>query len=372
MNTILNVTRSSMPGFDEYCDEIRELWDTRWLTNMGTKHQQLQDALEQRLACGHVTLFVNGHSALEAMLSAFQFPRGSEVITTPYTFASTTHAIVRCGLVPVFCDIDPVTCCMDPAKIEPLITDKTVAILPVHVYGIFCDTDAIQSVADRHGLKVLYDAAHAFGVTRQGRSAACFGDVTMFSFHATKVFHSVEGGALCYRDDSLTTRFNDWKNFGIRGPESVACTGGNAKMNELQAAMGICNLRHLDEEIAKRRQAFDRYYARLCGVPGLRLKQPQEGVESNYAYFPVFFEDARVSRDRIAERLLENGIYARKYFYPLTNSYPCYRDLPTARPELTPVAKRISESVLTLPLFADLLPEEVDLVCTAVLKSLAE
>lgn len=363
----INVTRSSMPSFEEYINEIRELWDSHWLTNMGTKHKQLQASLEEWLSCPHVTLYTNGHLALESVLAAMDFPKDGEVITTPFTFASTTHAIVRNGLTPVFCDINERDYTMDAAKIEPLITDKTVAIVPVHVYGNICDVDAIEQIADRHGLKVIYDAAHAFGVKYRGVSSANFGDASMFSFHATKVFNTVEGGAVCFRDDRLVTVMNDLKNFGIHGPESVTYVGGNAKMNELQAAMGICNLRHVEDEIAKRKAVVERYRERLSGVDGIRLCTPQPDVQSNYAYFPVVFDGYRMSRDEVAQRLAQREIFARKYFYPLTNSFECYRDLPTAGEEKTPIASHIAERILCLPLYADLAIEDVDRICDLIL-----
>lgn len=363
----INVTRSSMPDFEEYCREISDLWESRWLTNMGIKHRQLQSALEQYLDVPHVTLYTNGHLALEAVIAAMGFPQGAEVITTPFTFASTTHAIVRCGLVPVFCDINPKDYTMDPALIESLITEKTAAIMPVHVYGNLCDTDAIESIARKHHLKVIYDAAHAFGVVRNGVSAANFGDASMFSFHATKVFNTIEGGAVTFHDDALLQPLDDMKNFGIRGKESVVAAGGNAKMNEFQAAMGLCNLRHVEAEIAKRKAAAERYRERLGGIPGIRLCAEQEGVKSNYAYMPVVFDGYRLTRDEVYELLAQQGIVARKYFYPLTNDFDCYRDLPTGGAEKTPVAKHIADRVLTLPLYADLAIEDVDLICDVIL-----
>lgn len=362
----INVTRSSMPGFEEYCEEIRDLWDSHWLTNSGAKHKALQAALEDRLGVRHVTLFVNGHLALENILAAMDFPKGSEVITTPFTFASTTHAIARCGLVPVFCDVNETDYTIDVGKIESLITEKTVAILPVHVYGNLCDVDAIAAIAEKHGLKVIYDAAHAFGVSYRGVSAACFGDASMFSFHATKVFNTIEGGAVCYGDDGLVETLDVNKNFGLCGEEGRT-VGGNAKMNEFQAAMGLCNLRHLDGEIAKRRAAVERYRERLSGVTGIRLCAPQKDVTSNYAYFPVVFDGFGATRDEIFDRLKEHDIIARKYFYPLTNSFACYRDYPTAGVEKTPVAAHIAERVLTLPLYADLSVEDVDRICDIIL-----
>ena len=364
----INVTRSSMPSYEEYCEEIKELWDSRWLTNMGVKHQQLQAKLEEYLDVPHVTLFTNGHIALETVIEAMGFPKGAEVITTPFTFASTTHAIVRNGLVPVFCDINAEDYTMDVTKIEELITPKTVAIVPVHVYGNLCDVHEIKRIADRYGLKVIYDAAHAFGVTLNGVNAANFGDASMFSFHATKVFNTIEGGAVTFGDDTLVSMLNDLKNFGIRGAESVVYVGGNAKMSEFQAAMGICNLRHVDKEIRKRGLAVERYRQRLSGVDGIRLCAPQEGVKTNYAYFPVVFDGYRHTRDQVYEKLKQAGITARKYFYPLSNDYACYKDLPTAGAERTPVAKHIADHVLTLPLYADLEPDVVDLICDLILK----
>ena len=362
------VTRSSMPTFEEYCEEIKELWDSHWLTNMGTKHKQLCSELERLLDVPHVTLYTNGHLALENVIAAMNLPKGGEVITTPFTFASTTHAIVRNGLVPVFCDVNDQDYTMDVNRIESLITDKTVAIVPVHVYGNLCDVEAIDRIAKKYGLKVIYDAAHAFAVKYKGVSVANFGDASMFSFHATKVFNTIEGGAVCCKQDSLVQLLNDMKNFGFHGPEEVAYIGGNAKMNEFQAAMGICNLRHLDEEIAKRKILVERYRERLSGVEGIKLSAVQEGVESNYAYFPVVFDGYKYTRNEVFEKLQEQGIIARKYFFPLTNSFECYRNYPTAGVEKTPVAQHLALRVLTLPLYADLSLIDVDRICEVILK----
>ena len=367
MSTI-NVTRSSLPPFEEFCDEIRQMWDSRWLTNMGAKHKQLQAQLESYFGTPHVTLYTNGHLALENAIAAMGLPAGGEVITTPFTFVSTTHAIVRNGLTPVFCDINDRDYTMDVTCLESLISEKTVAILPVHVYGNLCDTDAIAAIAQKHGLKVIYDAAHAFGVTKNGVSAANFGDVSMFSFHATKVYHTIEGGCVCYREDSLEQVLNDMKNFGIRGSEACEYIGGNAKMNEFQAAMGICNLRHIHDQIQKRKAVAERYRVRLSGVPGIILCPAQPGVVSNYAYFPVVFDGWKYTRDQIHEKLKQQDIVARKYFYPLTSDFGCYRDLPAAGGHKTPVAKRIAERVLTLPLYPDLSMEDVDRICDIILK----
>ena len=364
----INVTRSSMPGFEEYCEEIKELWDSRWLTNMGVKHQQLQAKLEEYLDVAHVTLFTNGHIALETVIEAMDFPKGGEVITTPFTFASTTHAIARNGLVPVFCDVNPVDYTMDAAKIEALITEKTCAIVPVHVYGNMCDDDAITAIARKHGLKVIYDAAHAFGASYKGRSAGALGDASMFSFHATKVFNTIEGGAVSFHDDALVAKLNDWKNFGQHTPEDVIYAAGNGKMSEFQAAMGLCNLRHLEGEIAKRGAAVKRYRERLSNVEGIYLCPEQQDVVSNYAYFPVVFDGYKYDRDQMFEKLKEEEIVARKYFYPLTNGFACYQDLPTAGEDKTPVAKHIAYRILTLPLYADLSVEEVDRICDIILR----
>jgi len=363
MNQPINVTRSSMPSFEEYCEEIKELWDTHWLTNMGTKHKQLQAQLEDYLDIPHVALYTNGHLALENIIAAMELPAGGEVITTPFTFVSTTHAIVRNGLVPVFCDIDPTDYTMDVSKLEALITDKTVAIVPVHVYGNLCRVDEIDAIAKKHGLKVIYDAAHAFGVRYKGVGVANFGDASMFSFHATKVYNTIEGGAVCFSDDKLVQVLNDMKNFGIRGPEACAYIGGNAKMSEFQAAMGICNLRHLDDEIQKRKAVVTQYRERLSGIPGIILCPDQPEVTPNYAYFPVVFDGYKYTRDQVFAKLKEQNIVARKYFYPLTNDLECYASLPTAGASKTPVAQHIADRVLTLPLYADLTPADVDRIC---------
>ena len=365
--SLINVTRSSMPSFEEYCEEIKDLWESHWLTNMGAKHKRLQADLEAYLETPHIALYTNGHLALENVIAAFDFKEGSEVITTPFTFASTTHAIVRNGLVPVFCDINDKDYTMDVTKIEALITDKTCAIVPVHVYGNICDVEAIDAIAKKYNLKVIYDAAHAFGAKKNGVGTANMGDASMFSFHATKVFNTIEGGAVTFKDDNLVQLLNDLKNFGIRGAEEVAFVGGNAKMNEFQAAMGICNLRHIDEEIAKRKTVVEHYKSRLSGVDGIILCENQEGVTSNYAYFPVVFDGYKYTRDELFAMLRENDIVARKYFYPLVNEYTCYKDLETADVDTTPVAKHIADRVLTLPLYADLAIEDIDRICNIIL-----
>ena len=262
-NKIL-VTRSSMPEIDEYMNEITSMWDSHWLTNMGPKHKELQDDLCEYLGVENIDLLTNGHMALELTLQALNLQ--GEVITTPFTFASTTHAIVRNGLTPVFCDIDPETYCMDARKIEKLITDRTCAIMPVHVYGNVCNIEEIERIAHKYELKVIYDAAHTFGETYKGKGIGSFGDASCISFHATKVFNSIEGGAVCFKDKQLGQKLYELKNFGIHGPEEIPAVGANAKMNEFCAAMGLCNLRHVDDEIIKRKAVVERYRERLSGV----------------------------------------------------------------------------------------------------------
>lgn len=367
MSNIL-VTRSSMPSYEEYCEEIKDLWESHWLTNMGVKHNKLQKELESYLDAPRCILYTNGHLALENVIAALNLPKGGEVITTPFTFASTTHAIVRNGLVPVFCDIKEDDYTIDAKKMEELITDNTVAIVPVHVYGNICDVDEIDRIANKYGLKVIYDAAHAFAVKYKGISSANFGDAAMFSFHATKVFNTIEGGCVCFKNDAWVKTLNNMKNFGITGPESVEYVGGNAKMNEFQAAMGLCNLKHLDAEIAKRKAVVERYRERLSGIKGIKLSVIQDDVESNYAYFPVVFDAYKYTRNEVLELLAEQRIGARKYFYPLTNSFECYRNYPTAGTEKTPIAQHISLRVLTLPLYADLSLEDVDRICDIILE----
>lgn len=360
------VTRSSMPELEEYIKEIEPMWDSHWLTNMGPKHQEFQEKLCRYLGVDHIDLFTNGHMALELILQAMNLQ--GEVITTPFTFASTTHAIVRNGLTPVFCDIDPETYCMDASKIEELITDQTCAIMPVHVYGNLCNIEEISRIAHKYELKVIYDAAHSFGVRYNGKSTGAFGDASCFSFHATKVFNSIEGGAVCYKDKQIGEKLYELKNFGIHGPEEVPAVGANAKMNEFCAAMGICNLRHVDDEIEKRHKIVEHYRERLSNVDGILLGKDQAKVKSNYAYFPVVFEEKQFgsSRVEVFEKLEKNGIAARKYFYPLTNTFECFHGKYDV--SKTPVALHISKRVLTLPLYADLDIKDVDRICDIILE----
>jgi dTDP-4-amino-4,6-dideoxygalactose transaminase len=361
MKERINVTRSLLPPYEEYIDEIKPIWESHWLTNMGEKHQELEKKLTDYLQVSNISLMSNGHMALELTIQAMNLT--GEVITTPFTFASTTHAIVRNNLEPVFCDIDSTDFTIDVDKIESLITDRTSAIVPVHVYGNICHIEEIDSIAKKYGLKVIYDAAHTFGETYQNVGTGNFGDASAFSFHATKVFNTIEGGAVCYQDEELGKQLYHLKNFGIRDAEVVDGIGANAKMNEFQAAMGICNLRHVDEEIEKRKHIVECYRERLGGIGGLRLNAIQKEVKSNYAYFPIIVEADKfgATRDEVCKKLMENGIYARKYFYPTTNSFDCYRD--RFDPESTPVALQISKEVMTLPLYGELEEKSVYKIC---------
>ena len=359
------VTQATLPDFDEYVNELKDIWENHWLTNMGPKHKQFQKSLEQYFEAEHVELLTNGHMAIELALDAMDLK--GEVITTPFTFASTTHAIVRNGLKPVFCDIDPETFVMDADKIESLITDQTCAILPVHVYGNICDVDKINKIAEKYNLKVLYDAAHAVGERYNNVCVGNYGDASCFSFHATKVFNSIEGGAVVFKDPALGNRIYELKNFGIHGPESVTAVGANAKMNEFCAAMGICNLRHVEENIRKRQRIVERYNSNLCAVDGIQLNKWQENVKYNYAYYPVVFHEDRFGEDRdtVFERLKRNHIFARKYFYPLISDFDCY--INDYSSETTPIASSVSSRVLTLPLYPELELEEVDQICNVIL-----
>jgi len=360
------VTRSSMPPMEEYIDEIKELWDSHWLTNMGAKHRQLETELKEYLGVEGVSLFINGHMALELAIQAMNL--SGEVITTPFTFASTTHAIVRNGLTPVFCDVDPEDFTIDVNQLESLITDRTSAIIPVHVYGSICNVEEIERIAKKYGLKVIYDAAHTFGVKYKGKGIGAYGDASMFSFHATKVYNSIEGGAITFHNEEFGEQLQRLKNFGIRSEEVIDSIGANAKMNEFQAAMGLCNLRHVEEEIEKRRKVYEKYVELLSNVEGIQLLKQQEDVQPNYAYFPVVFHEKEfgASRNEVCEALKQEEIYARKYFYPLTNEFDCFHGKYDVND--TPVALHISKRVLTLPMYADLSIEDAERICNVILK----
>ena len=366
MEKLIAVTRSSMPSFEEYCEEIKILWENRWLSNRGRIHKEFERLLQERLGQPNVFLYANGHVALEVGIDAFGFPKGSEVITTPYTHCSTTHSIVRNGLVPVFCDINDTDYTIDVQQIEKYITPKTVAIMATHVYGVMCDVDAIDAIAKKHNLKVIYDAAHAFGVTKDGKDVSSWGDMVMFSCHATKVFHTIEGGITVFRDKEIQDRLNTMVNFGFNGPEDVIKVSTNARMNEYEAAMGICNLRHFDEELAKRKVAYEKYLELLSGIPGIHFIAPQPGVTQNYAYMPVFFDGYKYDRNEVQSRLAEHNILARKYFYPIVPEMSCYAE--QFGQLQFPVSKHASETVLALPMFADLTEEDVSRICDIILK----
>lgn len=339
------------------------MWDSHWLTNNGELHQKLENQLVEYLDVSYLTLFTNGHLALENVIAAFDL--SGEAITTPYTFISTTNAIVRNGLTPVFCDINPVDYTIDVNQIESLITEETSAIVPVHVYGNICDVEKIEQLALKHELKVIYDAAHAFGVRLNGHGIGNYGDASMFSFHATKVFNTIEGGAISYRDEALKEDLESLKNFGLSAEDAIFI-GNNAKMNEFQAAMGICNLRHVNEDIAKRKAVAERYDEHLNGINGIILNQSQSSVESNYSYYPVVFDGYNKTRDQVFSELKEYDINARKYFYPLISDYSVYRGKHNSND--TPVAKHIADHVLTLPMYASLSIDDVDKICAVIKK----
>lgn len=366
MQKRIYVTKSSMPPLNDYMEMLKQLWDSCWLTNMGVLHEELENKLKEYLKVEGISLMVNGHMSLEMALAALKVPNGGEVITTPFTFISTTHAIVRSGLKPIFCDIKMSDFTIDEEKIESLITEKTVAILPVHVYGNICAVERIQEIADKYNIKVIYDAAHAFGVTYKGKGVGTFGNASVFSFHATKVFHTIEGGAVTFNNPELYKTLYNLKNFGIRSEEVVAEVGANAKMNEFCAAMGLCNLQYIDNEIAKRKRVVEKYKELLSKVKGIRILEPNPEVTSNYAYFPVLIDEAGYgsSRDKVYDMLKENGIYSRKYFYPLTSDQACfrnkYRNLPLDN------ARYVSERILVLPLYADLSLKDVECIAALI------
>lgn len=363
MYSRINVTKSSMPSLEEYVNEIQSIWETRWLTNMGEKHNQLEERLKTYLNTNNISLMVNGHLALELGLQALKI--NGEVITTPFTFASTTHAIVRNGLTPVFCDINEEDYTINVEAMEELINDKTVAIMPVHVYGNICDVEGIKHLAEKYGLKVIYDAAHAFGEKYKGIGVMNFGDMSMISFHATKVFHTIEGGAICYSDSEYKNEIYKLRDFGIKDEETVDGIGSNAKMNEFSAAMGLCNLRHIDDEIKKRKKVVEAYRNLLSGLPGIKLNYENPDVISNYAYFPVLIDEKKsgYTRNEMCDFLKSKNIYARKYFYPLTNTFECFNNKYDVY--RTPVALRVSKRIMTLPLYADMKEDEIARVCQA-------
>ena len=359
------VTRSSIPPYEEYIEAIRPLWDTHWLTNMGKYHEELERKLRDYLDVSELSLMVNGHMALEMAIQTFDFAEGSEVITTPFTFVSTTHAIVRNHLKPVFCDVKLNDGTIDEKKIEDLITENTVAIVPVHVYGNVCNIEKIQEIAEKYNLKVIYDAAHAFGIKYKGNGIGSYGDASIFSFHATKVFNTIEGGAVAFSNHKIYEKLYNLKNFGIRGEELVTEVGANAKMNEFSAIMGLCNLKHFKIELDERKTRYEAYMRELSFIKGIRFFDKNESATSNFAYFPIIIDDDfRMSRDELYTLLRENGVYARKYFYPLTSEQVCFKN--KYKNVHLDVAKMLSKKVLLLPLYADLEMQQIEMIASII------
>ncbi|WP_026671028.1 DegT/DnrJ/EryC1/StrS family aminotransferase [Butyrivibrio sp. AE3006] len=365
------ITKSSMPSYEEYIEAIKPLWDTHMLTNMGHYHRELEDKMRTFLDVPFVSLMVNGHMSLELTLQSFGFPEGSEVITTPFTFISTTHAIVRNRLEPVFCDIKPEDGTIDESKIEDLITEKTVAIMPVHVYGNICNYEKIEEIAYNYGLKVIYDAAHAFGEKIIMKSSSGnkeesvgvgnLGDASIFSFHATKVFNTIEGGAAVFSDPALYEKLYNLKNFGIRGEERVVEVGANAKMNEFCAIMGLCNLKHIDAAIESRSQCAKRYDDALKSVTGISFLNQRKDATRNYAYYPIILEDDyAITRDMLYTKLREKDIYTRKYFHPVTSDQSCFKN--KYKNCSLDAARDLSKKVLVLPIYEDMPTESQDMI----------
>jgi len=356
------VSRPSLPPLEEFVAEIRDMWETGMMTHQGPKHNKLQAELEKYLDAPNITLFANGHLALELGLNAMELQ--GEVITTPFTFGSTTQAILRNGLKPVYCDIREDDFTIDADKIEALITENTVAIVPVHVYGNVCEVEKIADIAKKYNLRVIYDGAHAFGEVYKGINTANFGDMTMFSFHATKVFNTVEGGCLAYADGNWTQLLEGLRQFGqIVKTDATPYIGTNAKMTDMHAAMGLCNLIHFEKYIQKRKLVADRYRERLSGIRGVRLSIVQKDLISNYAYFPVVFEEEKtgITRETVIEALAKENIYVRKYFYPLCSDFEIIKEMGIESE--VPVAEYIGNRVVTLPCYSDLTLEDADRIC---------
>lgn len=363
MQEKIYVTKSSMPPFEEYVEKIRTLWDTHCLTNMGEYHQEFEKRLISYLDVPYVSLLVNGHMSLEMAIQAMNFPIGSEVITTPFTFISTTHAIVRNGLKPVFCDIKLDDYTIDESKIEELVTEKTVAIIPVHVYGNICNVDAIARIALKYDLKVIYDAAHAFGERISNKGVANLGDASVFSFHATKVFQTIEGGAVAFSNKGYYEKLYNLKNFGIRGEELIVSVGANAKMNEFSAIMGLCNLSYIDKNIELRKEKVGLYISELEDIDKSILvinDYTKKEIKYNYGYFPVRFA-SKEFRDHVYEYLKGNGIYCRKYFYPLTSDAACFKNKYKSLSLVN--ARKASDTILVLPLYPELTDGQIKWIC---------
>jgi dTDP-4-amino-4,6-dideoxygalactose transaminase len=361
------VTRPLLPPLPELVRRLEDIWSARWLTNAGAQHVELEAALRAYLNVPELSLFNNGTIALLAALRALDLK--GEVVTTPFTFPATPHAVAWLGLTPVFADIDPVRLTLSPEAVERAITPRTMAILGVHVYGVPCDVEGLQAVADRHGLRVIYDAAHAFGTRVGGRSIGLFGDITMFSFHATKLFHTAEGGALAMRDPVLRRCVDRLKNFGIADQEHVEMPGINGKMNELQAALGLAVLACVPDELERRRAVARAYRSRLAHVPGITFTPALAPDEDSLQYCAIRIDEQVFgrSRDSVQEELKKFNVFTRKYFYPLCSDYPCYRDLPSADASRLPVAVRAVREVLCLPAYGTLPVESVNVICDIVM-----
>ena len=367
-NDRITVTSPLLPDIDEFHSMLKEIWDSKWITNNGQFHKQLEAALCEYLKVPYISLFTNGTLPLLTALQALRIT--GEVITTPYSFVATTHSIWWNGCKPVFVDIEESTCGMDPERIEAAITPKTTAIMPVHCYGKPVNMEAIQAIADKYGLKVIYDAAHAFGVEVNGKSVLMQGDMATLSFHATKVFNTLEGGALVVHDEKTKQRIDYLKNFGFAGETEVVAPGINSKMDEVRAAYGLLNLRQVDEAIEKRRQVAVRYREALRNVPGIRFFDDMPGVKHNYSYFPIFVnaKEYGMTRDELYFKMKEQGILGRRYFYPLISTFSTYRGLPSAAPENLPVATKIANEVICLPMHHELSDEDVNRILELIVK----
>jgi dTDP-4-amino-4,6-dideoxygalactose transaminase len=348
------VTQPALPPLREFVKYLEKIWENKWVTNQGPFHEQFEKALADYLGVKHVVLFANGTLALIAALQILRI--SGEVITTPFSFVATTHSLWWNNIKPVFADIDPVYCNLDPERIEAAITPKTTAILPVHVYGNPCDVEAIQEIADTYGLKVIYDAAHAFGVEKNGSSLLNCGDLSILSFHGTKVFTTMEGGAIICHDKKVKRRLDYLKNFGFAGETNVVAPGINAKMSEFQAALGILQLRYIDDNIKKRRVVVEKYRESFRHLVGIRFMEDVPGVEHNYSYFPIFIDNEGygASRDQVYHELISCNVYGRRYFYPLISSFSTYRGLESASPSNLPIAQKVAEKVLCLPVYPNL------------------
>lgn len=359
-NKVITVTSPLLPSLEDFMPYLQDIWNRKWLTNNGHYHQELEKALCEYLKVPYISLFTNGTLPLITALQALRIT--GEVITTPYSFVATTHSLWWNGIKPVFVDIDPVTGNLDPDKIEAAITPRTTAIMPVHVYGQPCDTKRIQEIADKYGLKVIYDAAHAFGVEVNGESILNAGDMSTLSFHATKVYNTIEGGALVMHDEATKKRIDYLKNFGFAGETTVVAPGINSKMDEVRSAYGLLNLKQVDAAIEARHKVADQYREALRNVPGIRVMEDVPGVRHNYSYFPIFIDAEKygMTRDELYFKMKENNVLGRRYFYPLISEFSTYRGLESAKPENLPVATRLADSVICLPMYQDLLEVDVD------------